>query len=127
RIPRRPARGRAGSGARRGLQAHRGEGGPFLMLIFDILSITLIMTGALFSLGASIGLIRFRDTVARMHASTKPQTLGLTLTLLSVVAHIVARGGGGVTVAGDMGMMVLVVLFAMITSPIIGNRLGHVS
>ena len=38
-----------------------------------------------------------------------------------------ARGGGGVTVAGDMGMMVLVVLFAMITSPIIGNRLGHVS
>lgn len=97
------------------------------MLIFDILSITLIMTGALFSLAASIGLIRFRDTVARMHASTKPQTLGLTLTLLGVVAHIVARGGGGVTVAGDMGMMVLVVLFAMITSPILGNRLGHVS
>ena len=97
------------------------------MLIFDILSITLIMTGALFSLAASIGLIRFRDTVARMHASTKPQTLGLTLTLLGVVAHIVARGGGGVTVAGDLGMMVLVVLFAMITSPIIGNRLGHVS
>ncbi len=97
------------------------------MLIFDILSITLIMTGALFSLATSIGLIRFRDTVARMHASTKPQTLGLTLTLLGVVAHIVARGGGGVTVAGDMGMMVLVVLFAMITSPIIGNRLGHVS
>lgn len=97
------------------------------MLIFDILSITLIMTGALFSLATSIGLIRFRDTVARMHASTKPQTLGLTLTLLGVVAHIVARGGGGVTVAGDMSMMVLVVLFAMITSPIIGNRLGHVS
>lgn len=97
------------------------------MLFFDIASIGLILAGSLFSLATAIGLVRFRDTVARMHASTKPQTLGLALTLLGVTAHIIARGGGGAMVAGDMGMMLLVVLFAMMTSPIIGNRLGHVA
>ena len=38
--------------------------------------------------GHAIGLARFRDTIGRMHASTKPQTLGLSLTLLGTVLHI---------------------------------------
>lgn len=97
------------------------------MLIVDIISITLIMGGGLLSLATAFGLARFRDTLGRMHASTKPQTLGLAMTLLGTVLHIFANGGGGPTVNGDLGMIVLIVLFAMTTSPIVGNRLGHVS
>ena len=97
------------------------------MLFVDIISITLILAGVLFCLATAIGLARFRDTIGRMHASTKPQTLGLSLTLLGTVLHIFANGGGGVTVNGDLSMLVLIVLFALMTSPIIGNRLGHVS
>ena len=96
------------------------------MLIVDIISITLILGGGFFCLATAVGLARFRDTIGRMHASTKP-TLGLSMTLLGTVLHIFANGGGGVTVNGDLGMMVLIVLFALMTSPIIGNRLGHVS
>ena len=97
------------------------------MLIVDIISITLILRGGFFCLATAVGLARFRDTIGRMHASTKPQTLGLSMTLVGTVLHIFANGGGGVTVNGDLGMMVLIVLFALMTSPIIGNRLGHVS
>lgn len=97
------------------------------MLIVDIISITLILGGGFFCLATAVGLARFRDTIGRMHASTKPQTLGLSMTLVGTVLHIFANGGGGVTVNGDLGMMVLIVLFALMTSPIIGNRLGHVS
>lgn len=98
-----------------------------MLLFWDILSITLILTGALFCLATSIGLARFRDTVARMHASTKPQTFGLATTLLGLVLHILAYGESGATVRGDLGILALIIIFALMTSPIIGNRLGHVA
>lgn len=97
------------------------------MLFVDIISITLILGGGFFCLATAVGLARFRGTIDRMHASTKPQTLGLTMTILGAVLHIFANGGGGATVNGDLGMMVLIVLFALMTSPIVGNRLSHVA
>ncbi|WP_295624843.1 monovalent cation/H(+) antiporter subunit G [uncultured Corynebacterium sp.] len=96
------------------------------MLIVDVISVALIISGALFCLATAIGLVRFRDTIGRMHASTKPQTLGLTLTLAGTVLHIFANGGGDVTVNGDLSMLILILLFALMTSPIIGNRIGHI-
>ncbi|TQJ38743.1 multisubunit sodium/proton antiporter MrpG subunit [Arthrobacter sp. SLBN-112] len=50
----------------------------------DAVSAVFMVVGALMSLGAAIGLLRFPDLLSRMHAATKPQVLGLFLLLAAV-------------------------------------------
>jgi multicomponent Na+:H+ antiporter subunit G len=50
----------------------------------DTLSAVFMVAGALLSLGAAIGLLRFPDLLSRMHAATKPQVLGLFLLLAAI-------------------------------------------
>ncbi|HEX5200436.1 MAG TPA: monovalent cation/H(+) antiporter subunit G, partial [Actinoplanes sp.] len=45
----------------------------------DILAGACLVSGALLSLAAGVGLLRFPDLLSRMHAATKPQVLGLLL------------------------------------------------
>lgn len=94
-------------------------------LVLDIVSITLIIGGALFCLAAAIGMARFRDTISRMHPSSKPQTLGLILTLLGALIHILTDANLSSAVRGDLGLLMLIVCFTLVTSPIISNRIGH--
>lgn len=86
-------------------------------MIIDIISATLMILGALAALTTSIGLLRFPDTLSRMHAATKPQTFGLLLVL-----------GGAILRLGkdaDVGMLILAGLFALITAPVIAHRIGR--
>ncbi|HYH76847.1 MAG TPA: monovalent cation/H(+) antiporter subunit G [Arthrobacter sp.] len=58
---------------------------PELMdTVIDSASAVLMIVGALMSLAAAVGLLRFPDLLSRMHAATKPQVLGLFLLLASV-------------------------------------------
>ena len=50
----------------------------------DLVSAVFMVVGALMSLGAAIGLLRFPDLMSRMHAATKPQVLGLFLLLAAI-------------------------------------------
>ena len=52
--------------------------------VIDAASAVFMVVGALMSLAAAIGLLRFPDLMSRMHAATKPQVLGLFLLLASV-------------------------------------------
>lgn len=52
--------------------------------VIDTVSAVFMVLGALMSLGAAIGLLRFPDLMSRMHAATKPQVLGLFLLLCAV-------------------------------------------
>ena len=52
--------------------------------VIDAVSAVLMVVGALMSLAAAIGLLRFPDLMSRMHAATKPQVLGLFLLLAAV-------------------------------------------
>jgi multicomponent Na+:H+ antiporter subunit G len=52
--------------------------------VIDAVSAVFMVVGAVMSLGAAIGLLRFPDLMSRMHAATKPQVLGLFLLLASV-------------------------------------------
>lgn len=52
--------------------------------VIDAVSAAFMILGALMSLGAAIGLLRFPDLMSRMHAATKPQVLGLFLLLCAV-------------------------------------------
>lgn len=50
----------------------------------DTVSAVFMVVGALMSLGAAVGLLRFPDLLSRMHAATKPQVLGLFLLLAAI-------------------------------------------
>jgi multicomponent Na+:H+ antiporter subunit G len=52
--------------------------------VLDLLSLILILCGALLCLIAAIGLLRLRDVPSRLHAATKPQVFGLMLICLAV-------------------------------------------
>ncbi|MCX2750237.1 monovalent cation/H(+) antiporter subunit G [Arthrobacter sp. MI7-26] len=52
--------------------------------VIDAVTAVLLIVGALMSLGAAIGLLRFPDLMSRMHAATKPQVLGLFLVLAAI-------------------------------------------
>lgn len=55
-----------------------------LDIVIDSVSAVFMIVGALMSLAAAVGLLRFPDLLSRMHAATKPQVLGLFLLLASI-------------------------------------------
>jgi len=52
--------------------------------VINAVSAAFMIVGALMSLAAAIGLLRFPDLMSRMHAATKPQVLGLFLLLAAL-------------------------------------------
>ncbi|MGV9709284.1 monovalent cation/H(+) antiporter subunit G [Gordonia sp. NPDC003424] len=86
-------------------------------MIIDIISAILLILGATAALTTSIGMLRFPDTLSRMHAATKPQTFGLLLVLIGAMLRL----GHNV----DVGMLILAGLFALITAPVIAHRIGR--
>ncbi|BCI51357.1 Na+/H+ antiporter subunit G [Mycolicibacterium litorale] len=89
------------------------------MNVFDIVASVLVLGGSTLALTAAIGVVRFPDTLSRMHAATKPQVLGLLL----VLAGAAIRLRGNI----DVGMVILTGLFTLITAPVIANRVGQLA
>jgi multicomponent Na+:H+ antiporter subunit G len=87
------------------------------MSAMDAAGLVLILLGALFALVASVGLQRFHDVLRRMHAVSKPQTLGLLL-ILAGTALIV----GSWSLAGSM---LLVMLAQMATVTVSSTMVGR--
>ncbi|OAN32648.1 monovalent cation/H(+) antiporter subunit G [Mycolicibacterium iranicum] len=85
----------------------------------DIVAAVLILSGSALALTAAIGVVRFPDTLSRMHAATKPQVLGLLLVLAGAAVRL--RGNA------DVGMLILTGLFTIITAPVIANRVGQLA
>lgn len=96
-------------------------------LFADIVSLILILTGSFLVFSAAVGVVRFKDAMSRIHAITKPQTTGLILTILGAIIRITGSEDFGVAERGDLGVLVLLVIFAAITSPVTAQRLGRVS
>ncbi|MGB8404972.1 MAG: monovalent cation/H(+) antiporter subunit G [Mycobacterium sp.] len=89
------------------------------MNVFDVTAAVLVLSGSLLALTAAIGVVRFPDTLSRMHAATKPQVLGLLLVLTG--ASVRLRG------QADVGMLILAGLFTLITAPVVANRVGQMA
>lgn len=54
------------------------------MTLSDYLSFTLLVTGAVFFLAGTVGLLRFPDVYTRLHALTKADNVGLGLLVLGL-------------------------------------------
>ena len=83
----------------------------------EIVASVLILAGAALALLAGIGLVRLPDVFARMHAATKPATLGLVLICL----------GAAVTDAdlADVAKLLLVVVLQFLTAPVGAHMVGR--
>lgn len=95
--------------------------------VFDALSIAFILLGAFLCLSAALGLVRFHDTMARLHAITKPQSLGIIFTLLGVALRVTASPTFGPAERGDLGVCALIILFTLITAPTVGQLQGRIA
>ena len=58
-----------------------------MTFLFDILSIFAVTAGAFFFFAGTVGLLRFPDTLARLHALTKADNLGLGFVVLGLLPH----------------------------------------
>lgn len=85
--------------------------------ILDILTGACLVLGAFLSLAAGVGLIRFPDAIARMHATTKPQILGL----IFILAAIALQDRRWPTIL----VLVTILLFQMMTAPISAHMVGR--
>lgn len=84
--------------------------------VLTIWSAVLMPVGACFCLLGAVGLLRFPDTLSRMHAATKAQTFGLLLILLGAAAQVSF---------GYALLLVLLGVFQLVTVPVTGQIVGR--
>lgn len=85
--------------------------------ILDVAGLIVLLLGAVLCLAAAIGLVRFPDLLTRMHAGTKPQVLGVLL----VIVGVGLRTRSGL----DVGMLVLIAVFQLLTIPAGAHMVGR--
>ncbi|WP_372593927.1 monovalent cation/H(+) antiporter subunit G [Actinotalea sp.] len=78
--------------------------------LLDVLAAACLVAGSGLALAAGVGLLRFPDLLARSHAATKPQVLGVLLMLAGLGFWL---RSGPVT-----SVLVLIGLFQMVTAPV---------
>ena len=88
-----------------------------LPLWLEVLLAVLLLTGGLFALVGSLGLLRFPDFFMRLHAPTKATTLGVGGLLLASMAAAWWRGETG---APEL----MITLFLFITAPVSANLMA---
>ena len=57
-------------------------------LALDILTIVAVSVGAIFFLAGTVGLLRFPDTLTRLHALTKADNVGLGLIMIGLLPRV---------------------------------------
>jgi multicomponent Na+:H+ antiporter subunit G len=88
-----------------------------IQTLADILAGSCLISGALLSLAAGLGLLRFPDLLSRMHAATKPQVLGLLLILAGTALRLQN------TI--DITTLILVGIFQLGTAPVAAHMVGR--
>lgn len=79
-----------------------------------------LLVGAIFSLVGSIGLLKFNDSMTRLHAPTKVGTMGIGALLVASMIHSHVFGGG-------LSIHELLIMaFLFVTAPISANFIAKV-
>jgi multicomponent Na+:H+ antiporter subunit G len=76
-------------------------------LFLDVLSVVAVVAGAFFFAAGTLGLLRFPDTMTRLHALTKADNLGLGLVVLGLLPRVAS-----VTTGLKLVLVWLLVLFS---------------
>lgn len=88
-------------------------------VIANILIVTTLTVGVIFTIVTMIGVLRLPDVYTRAHAASKSATLGVLSILLGVFFHFWLK-------EGHFSIQLLLgILFLFITSPIGGHLMGR--
>ena len=77
----------------------------------------IVLAGAVLILLAGIGVIRFDDALARMHALTKATTLGVLLVLIGAAIALPDPN--------DITSLILAAVLQVLTSPVSAHMIGR--
>ena len=81
---------------------------------------TCLLIGALFIVVGAIGLLRFNDSMTRLHAPTKVGTMGIGMLLLASMFHSYTFADGSLH-------ELLIMAFLFVTAPISANFIAKVN
>jgi len=87
-----------------------------MSLALDVFTVVMVSLGGLFFLGGMLGLLRFPDTLSRLHALTKVDNLGLGLVVLGLLPR--ADWPYGTL------QLISVWLLAMLSGAVVGQFMG---
>jgi multicomponent Na+:H+ antiporter subunit G len=85
--------------------------------VLEFVSAALIATGVIFFVAGVVGLLRFPDTLTRLHALTKADNLGLGL----IVLGLLPRTADGLAA----GKLVIIWLLVMLASATVSQLVGR--
>ena len=85
--------------------------------VLDVLGAAFVLVGAFLCLAAAVGLARFPDVLSRMHAATKPQTLGLILVATGVELSLRSWAA--------FGTVVLIAVLQLTTAPVAAHLVSR--
>ncbi len=87
-----------------------------MTLALNIVTVICVSLGAFFFLAGTLGLLRFPDTLTRLHALTKADNLGLGLVVLGLLPQV----------AWPLGALKLITvwLLALLAGATVGQLLG---
>lgn len=83
----------------------------------DVLSVVAIAGGAFFFMAGTVGLLRFPDTMTRLHALTKADNLGLGLIVLGLIPQFES----GVAAVKLVVVWLLVLIASAVVSQLIAR------
>lgn len=89
--------------------------------LLEFLSIALVMAGAVFFLAGTVGLLRFPDSLTRLHALTKADNLGLGLVVLGLLPRVEGLSGGLKLIL----IWILALLAGAVASQLIASSAWH--
>jgi multicomponent Na+:H+ antiporter subunit G len=85
--------------------------------ILDVLTVVFVLSGLFFFFAGTVGLLRFPDTLTRLHALTKADNLGFGL----VVIGLVPQSPDAVTAIKLIAVWLLVLVAAASSSQLIAQ------
>jgi multicomponent Na+:H+ antiporter subunit G len=85
--------------------------------VLDIIGAVFLLLGAMLCFAASVGLVRFPDVLTRMHAATKPQTLGLLFVVTGVAFSLQN--------VQALGILLLVAILQLLTAPVAAHMVSR--
>lgn len=86
-------------------------------MLLDLLSGLMLIAGCSLALIAAIGLHRFPDVLTRMHAATKPATLGVILVLTGTALRMDATS--------SRTKLLLAIALQLLTTPVGAHMIGR--
>lgn len=86
-------------------------------MVSEVVSLVLMITGAVFLFVAALGVVRMPDLFSRMQAATKASTLGIACILLAVAVHF---AGVGVTTRA-----LATIVFFWLTAPVTAHMIAR--